>query len=139
MGEAIAARRPLPERVLCSSARRTRETLEGILPHLPEALDVVIDRDLYLADPERILARIADVDDGVRTLLVVGHNPGIAELAELLAAEGDPSSLERLRAKFPTGALAEIQALAVRWRDLAPGSGMLTAFLTPRELAGRDG
>ena len=139
MGDAIAARRPAPERALCSSARRTRETLEGILAHLPEGLDVVIDRELYLADPERILARIADVDDGVRTLLVVGHNPGIAELAELLVAEGETPALARLRAKFPTGALAEIQTRATRWRDLAPGNGMLTAFLTPRDLAGRGG
>ena len=139
IGEALAELGPAPERVLCSSSRRTRETLQEILPHLPRALDVVIDRELYLADPERMLARIAAVDDGVRTLLVVGHNPGIAELAELLAGEGDAGSLARLREKFPTGALAELRAPAPRWRDLAPRGSMLTAFLTPRGLAGRDG
>jgi phosphohistidine phosphatase len=139
MGGAIAARRPAPEQVLCSSSRRTRETLEGILPGLPEGISIAIDRGLYLASPDRILARIAEVDDAVRTLLVVGHNPGIAELAEWLAAGGRAGSLERLREKFPTGALAEIRSDAPRWRDLASGGGMLTAFLTPRELAGRNG
>jgi phosphohistidine phosphatase len=139
MGEAIALLRPAPERVLCSSSRRTRETLEAILPHLPEGLDIVIDRELYLADPERILARIAEVDDGVRTLLVVGHNPGIEELAQDLVAERDGPDFARLREKFPTGALAEIQAPGRRWRDLARGSGILKAFLRPRDLAGRNG
>ncbi len=139
MGEAIAELRPAPEQVLCSSSRRTRETLDRILPHLPAGLAVAIDRELYLAGPDQILARIAEVDNRVRTLLVVGHNPGIAELAELLVAEGEASALARLREKFPTGALAEIRTRTPRWRDLAPGSGMLSAFLTPRELAGRGG
>jgi len=139
MGAEIARRRLAPERILCSSSRRTRETLEAILPQLPEGLDVVIDRELYLASPEAILARIADVDDRVRTLLVVGHNPGIAELAEQLAAGGEAHALARLREKLPTCGLAEIRTGASRWRDIEPGSGILRAFLTPRDWAGRGG
>jgi phosphohistidine phosphatase len=135
MGAELARRRLAPERVLCSSSRRTRETLEAMLPQLPRGLAVVIDRELYLAGPEAILARIADVDDRVRTLLVVGHNPGIAELAEQLAAGGEAHALARLREKLPTCGLAEIEAGAPRWRDLAPGGGILRAFLTPRDLA----
>ena len=137
MGAEIARLRPTPEGILCSSSRRTRETLDEILPQLPEGITVVIDRELYLAGPEAILARIADVDDGVRTLLVVGHNPGIAELAEQLAAGGEGQELARLREKLPTCGLAEIRTGAPRWRDLAPIGGILGAFLTPRDLAGR--
>ena len=139
MGAEVARRRLAPERILCSSSRRTRETLDAILPQLPAGPAVVIDRELYLASPEAILARIADVDDRVRTLLVVGHNPGIAALAEQLAAGGDAHALARLREKLPTCGLAEIRTRASRWRDLAPGGGILAAFLTPRDLAGRGG
>ena len=134
IGAAIEARGLEPDHVLCSSSRRTRETFDRIRPHLPEELAVVIDRELYLAPPDRILARIAAVDDRVRTLLVVGHNPGIAELAELLAGDGDADALARMRDKFPTCGLAEIHGQAARWRELAPGGGMLVAFLTPRSL-----
>ncbi len=139
MGAEIARRRLAPGRILCSSSRRTRETLEAILPQLPEGLAVVIDRELYLASPEEILARIADVEDRVRTLLVLGHNPGIAELAGQLAAGGEAHALARLQEKLPTCGLAEIRARASRWRDLAPGSGILGVFLTPRDLAARGG
>jgi phosphohistidine phosphatase len=139
MGQRIADLGLAPEQVLCSPARRTRETLDRVLPHLPEGLAVVFDRELYLAGPERILARIAAVDDRVQTLLVVGHNPGLAELAEQLARGGDAEALARLRHKFPTCGVAEIESPALRWRDLAAGGGILAAFLTPREVAGAGG
>jgi phosphohistidine phosphatase len=136
MGRRIAELGLAPEQVLCSPARRARETLDRVLPHLPEGLAVVFDRGLYLAPPEGILARIAAVDDRVRTLLVVGHNPGLAELAEQLAQGGDAELLERLRHKFPTCGVAAIESPALRWCDLAAGGGILFAFLTPREVAG---
>jgi phosphohistidine phosphatase len=70
------------------------------------------------------------------TLLVVGHNPGLEELAGQLAGGGDEEALARLARKFPTGALADLRFAAKRWRDLAPGSGRLAAFVWPRELDG---
>jgi phosphohistidine phosphatase len=134
MGEEMARRAIAPECVLCSSARRALETLDRIRPHLPDEVAVIVDRELYLARPDRLLARIAAVDDRVRTLLLVAHHPGLAELAALLAAGGDAEALASLRRKFPTGALADLRVATARWRDLAPGSGILAAFLTPREL-----
>jgi phosphohistidine phosphatase len=136
IGAAIEDRRLAPEHVLCSSARRTRETFDRIRPHLPEGLDVVVDRELYLASPERLLERIGGVDERVRTLLVVGHNPGMAALAELLVGrgDGDADALARMRHKFPTCGLAEIESDAVHWRELALAGGSLVAFLTPRAL-----
>jgi phosphohistidine phosphatase len=139
MGEEIARRGIAPECVLCSSARRAIETLDRIRPHLPDPVAVVVDRELYLAGPERLLARIAAVDDRVRTLLLVAHHPGLAELAALLAAGGDVEALASLRRKFPTGALADLRVASAGWRDLAPGSGTLGAFLTPRELERESG
>jgi len=139
VGAAMAKRGLAPDQVLCSSARRTRETLDRVLPHLPAGLALTVDRQLYLASPEEILARIALVEERVRCLLVVGHNPGIAALAEQLAGRGDSAALARLRSKFPTGALAELEVDAPRWRDLAPGRATLAGFLTPRDCAGDDG
>jgi phosphohistidine phosphatase len=129
----IEARAFRPERILCSSSRRTRETLAPILPRLEAGIDVVIDRDLYLAPPERILERIAGVDDRVRTLLVVGHNPGMADLAAILARGGEGDALARMRRKFPTSGLAAIQSDAACWRDLRLRGGILVAFVVPRE------
>jgi len=139
IGAAMTARGLAPEQVLCSSARRTRETLDRILPHLPPGLALTVDRQLYLASPEEILARIALAGDRVRSLLVVGHNPGIAALAGQLAGKGDSEALARLRRKFPTGALAELATDSPRWRDLAPAGATLALFLTPRDRAGGEG
>jgi phosphohistidine phosphatase len=133
IGAAMAARGLVPEQLLCSSAQRTRETLDRILPQLPSGLALTLDRRLYLASPEEILARIALVEVRVRCVLVVGHNPGIAALAERLAEKGDSDALARLRRKFPTGALAELEVDSPRWRDLAPAGATLTSFLTPRD------
>ncbi len=139
MGAAMAQRGLAPERALCSSSRRTRETLDRVLPYLPSGLPVSVDRHLYLASPDDLLATISGVEDRIHDLLVVGHNPGIASLAELLAGRGDGDALERLRRKFPTGALAELELRCPRWRDLAPASATLAAFLTPRACAKEDG
>ena len=139
IGRAMSARDLAPQQVLCSSSRRTRETLDRLLPHLPSGLELRVDRRLYLASPEEILARIAEVEDRVRSLLVVGHNPGLATLAEQLAGKGDSDGLARLRRKFPTGALAVLEADSPRWRDLAPAGATLACFLTPRDGAGDDG
>jgi phosphohistidine phosphatase len=138
MGAAITARGIAPGQVLCSSALRTRETLDRILPHLPSGLAVAVDHQLYLASPDEILARIALIEDRVSSLLVIGHNPGIAALAERLAGRGAADALARLRRSFPTGALAEIEIDQPRWRDLAPARAALASFLTPRDFAGDE-
>ncbi len=121
----------VPDLVLCSSARRTCETLA--LLALPDTVDVVVEHDLYLAHPETVLARVRAVDDGVTTLMVVGHNPTTHELALELAGGGDPDAIARLAAKYPTGALA-VLTLPGRWADTDAGAATLDAFVTPREL-----
>lgn len=119
-----------PELVLCSSAARTRETLELVRPALGGAT-VVVEDELYGASSDRLLERIRLVPDEVSSVMVIAHNPGLQDLALVLASTGD--GLERLEEKFPTAALATL-ALATGWGRVAPGSTTLTAYVVPKQL-----
>jgi phosphohistidine phosphatase len=121
-----------PAVVLCSPTRRTRETLEGIGPALAQEVPVRIERELYAASAERLLARLRALDDEVDSVLVIGHNPGLELLALSLGGAGE--SLAAVRRKYPTGALATLE-FAGSWSELAPGSAELTDFVTPKQLA----
>ena len=120
-----------PELVLCSSAVRTRETLELVRPALGGA-SVVVEDELYGASADRLLARIRLVPGEAESVLVIGHNPGLHELALVLASDGD--ELGRLEEMFPTGALATL-ALAEPWGGVARGGATLTAYVVPKQLS----
>ncbi|MFL5926008.1 MAG: SixA phosphatase family protein [Gaiellaceae bacterium] len=119
-----------PEVVLCSTARRARETLELVRPAFPSSV-VSIEDELYAASADELLTRIRRVGDSVASVLVIGHNPGLQQLALLLASGGD--GLEQLEAKFPTAALATL-TLDATWSRLAPGGASLAAYVVPRQL-----
>jgi phosphohistidine phosphatase len=111
--------------VLCSSARRARETLDLVAP--PGKIE--IDDRLYGASADELLQRVRNVPDDVQVVMLVGHNPAIHDLAvELLL---DPDHLAA--AKFPTAALATL-AFTGSWRSLAPRRAELVAFIKPRDL-----
>jgi phosphohistidine phosphatase len=131
MGEHLRARGWLPDVVLCSSARRTCET--AALLALPSSVELAVEDDLYLADPDTVLHRIRAVDDRAATVLVIGHNPTMHEVALDLVADGDKHALRRLGEKYPTGALAVFDVDGV-WPALAPATAHLVAFTTPRDL-----
>jgi phosphohistidine phosphatase len=119
-----------PELVLCSSAARTRETLELVRPALG-AVEVKVEEELYAASCEELLARIRLVPHSVASVMLIGHNPGLHQLALTLASAGD--ELERLKAKFPTAALATL-TLAKSWSRLAPAEATLAAYVVPKQL-----
>ena len=121
---------PRPDLVLCSPALRTRETLDRMSNAFGDA-EVVVDDELYGADDDVLLERLRALDDRFETVAVIGHNPGIHDLAIALAGTG--AERDRLEEKFPTGALA-VLAFDGRWRDVSPGGGRLEAFVTPRDL-----
>jgi phosphohistidine phosphatase len=125
-----------PDLVLVSPARRTQETLVALEPWDDTPLVEPIEK-LYLASSVQLLATLHDVSETVRSVLVIGHNPGMHELAVLLTAPRTESSAgdarSRLVAGFPTAALAEF-AIAAPWNQLAAGGGQLVRFLTPRDL-----
>jgi phosphohistidine phosphatase len=127
------SQRPTPPSLaLCSSARRTLETLEPLRQRLD--LSVATLRDLYLADPDALLAQIAQVDDREASVIVIAHNPGLHELALLLAAGGDAASRARLREGFPTAALAVLELDIDTWDAIRPGCGRLAELHVPRDL-----
>ena len=134
MGAYIAHHSLIPDRILCSPARRTRETWAGIATQWPANMDVVFDQRLYEATPQSILSVIR-VQHEARTLLVIGHNPGLQGAAEQLIAAGDVELRERLREKFPTAALAVIDFAIDRWRTIHERSGRLDRYIVPRSIA----
>jgi len=118
-----------PELALCSSARRTQETLERL--RLGGAVSVSVEDGLYAASADRLLERLREVPDEVGSVLVIAHNPGLQALAASLASGG--GELPRLERQFPTAALATL-AFEGPWRDLGPGGAELVEYVVPREL-----
>ena len=123
-----------PQLVLCSSATRAAQTWEAIQHGLSSEPEVSVTDDLYGASPGDIVARLNAVPESVTSVLVVGHNPTMEELALGLADEGgDRDAFERMAAKYPTGGLARF-TVASTWRGLSWGSARLDAFVVPRDL-----
>ncbi|GLS32350.1 phosphohistidine phosphatase [Mesorhizobium albiziae] len=134
IGAELASRGWLPEAVLVSPAKRTRQTWALVAAELPAAPKAMFAKPLYMASPEQLLQRIQKVAATKQTLLVVGHNPGMEELALQLAGSGsDPNALAGISEKFPTAALARF-AFDGQWADLSTGKAKLTHFLRPRDL-----
>jgi phosphohistidine phosphatase len=133
MAEYFAAEGIRPQIVLCSSALRARQTLARVLPGLGEDLEVRVEPDLYGSDARELLERIRRLPANVGSVMLIGHNPSIEQLATTLAGSG--SRLDELRAKFPTAALAEIELPAATWAEAEESAGELTRFVVPKELA----
>ncbi|MDV7142583.1 histidine phosphatase family protein [Tropicimonas sp. TH_r6] len=120
----------LPDHVLCSTARRTRETFERLhIDSSPELLE-----DLYHASAARMLETIRTAE--AETLMVIGHNPGTAQLAHSLVAVAPDHPRF---ADYPTGALLVAEFDIGKWSKLASGSGRVLHFLTPHDLAESKG
>jgi phosphohistidine phosphatase len=121
-----------PDLVLCSPARRTRETLERVKDAFGDGVEVRLTEALYGASESTLVACLEALPEEVASVMLIGHNPGLGELALALASEG--TWLPRLREKYPTGALATIDLPAERWSAIGRGSGELVAYVRPRDL-----
>jgi phosphohistidine phosphatase len=121
----------LPDRVICSPARRTRETWDLVAQELDAAPPVSYDERVYGASVATLLGVVHEMPEPVRTLLLIGHNPGLQELTLALAGEVAGDALDRAQEKFPTSAIA-VLTFAGSWSELAPGSALLADFAVPR-------
>ena len=134
MGDYLAREGLTPELALVSTARRTRETWALVAERLPAGPPMRHEADLYAASAEGILRVLRSVDAGCRSVLVLGHNPGMEDLALMLAGHGAAAERRRMAEKYPTGGLAVIDLPVGRWADIKAGAGVLERFVTPRSL-----
>jgi len=138
MAVAMQHRRYLPDRVLCSTSKRTLETWEHVAPELDGKPDVIFADELYLA-PWKLIANLVRAQpNAANVVLVIGHNPGLEECARTLARKPrtpeERTRLESLNEKFPTAALAVLDFDTDQWSEVASGGGVLTDFMKPRGL-----
>lgn len=131
LGEHLQRLAQRPELVLCSSAARTVETLQRIRPALPASTSVEVEEGLYAADADELLARVRQLPSTVACALLIGHNPGIEDLAVMLAGHGDRAARAAMAAKFPTAALANL-TIDEHWSAVEPGAATLDEFWIPR-------
>jgi phosphohistidine phosphatase len=120
-----------PDVVLCSSAVRTRQTLDLVKSSLGEAA-VHVEEGLYGASAEALLERLHAIPDSAHSALVIGHNPGLEQLVLLLAAPG-PLRAE-VTTKFPTSALATLALGDRTWSSVSQGDAELVGYTTPKQL-----
>ncbi len=137
----------IPDHVFCSTAQRARQTWQLAAAALRENPSVTYEHGIYGASAAGLLDLIRRVPSAARTVVIVGHDPAVQELALALAGAAPdtgygatdgaplPDALERMRTKFPTGAIAVLE-FSGPWSALGEGRARLATFVTPRELAG---
>jgi phosphohistidine phosphatase len=133
MAAYMAEHRLMPDIIVCSSAVRTRETLEILRKALGGDIPARIDEILYMASAAELLRQVHHLDDGLASAMLVGHNPGLQDLALRLTGGGKPELRHRMRSKFPTAALAVFTSPGRKWRAVKPGGATLKAFVCPRD------
>ncbi len=117
--------------VLASPAERVRLTLDASGLDIP----VTFDQRAYLADSAALLDLLRGANDSEPAMLLVGHNPGLHDLAvEIAAPDDDNGLLAKIEAKFPTAAFAVLELAIERWQDLDAGCGRLVHFARPRDI-----
>ena len=134
MAKYMAREKLIPDLALVSDSRRTRETWDLVGSKLPGGIDMRIVPELYEATPTDMVDVLRDSGAGNGTVLLLGHNPGLQELALMLTDGGDAQARAAMTDKFPTGALAVIDFSAADWRSIGIGSGRLERVVTPRSL-----
>ena len=135
MGALIAERGWLPDLILCSTARRTKETLALAREAWPSAPAIPVSElaGVYLAPASRLLDIVRRQPDDALRLMLIGHNPGLQTLVARLAGLGDKKLRAAVEIKFPTAALARLTLDIGSWRDLAWNVGTLADYQTPAD------
>lgn len=131
-GRALAETDCLPDLTLCSTALRARLTWELASAQWGTPPKARFDARLYAAGVPDLLRVVHEVPPQVETLLLVGHNPGLAELVLDLAGDSLDDTLDVVRVKFPTSAIAVLSWHGTGWQALAPGTALLTSVTVPR-------
>ena len=138
LGAWLQERRLTPDLAIVSDARRARETAEIVFAGLAEKVSRRLEPRVYNATPQTLLAFARAAPATAQAVMMIGHNPGFAELAQSLTGYGDRYAAARLNAKFPTCGLAILDFDVETWAGLKPRAGRLDSFITPALLGGED-
>jgi phosphohistidine phosphatase len=134
VAKALTARRMLPDVLIHSGAARAKETAEIFAAAWQGKVELQEDAGLYDASVTTLLARTRALADEHKRVGLVGHNPGLGELATALIGSGAEPEMRRLAAKYPTGAVAVLDFSIERWDDVERNAALLALYLTPAEL-----
>ena len=134
VAKALAARRTLPDLLIHSGAARAKQTAEILAAEWRTKVELEEDVGLYDASLTTLLDRTRALGHAHKSVGLVGHNPGLGELATALTGSGAEPEVRRLSAKYPTGAVAVLDFSIKRWEELEHNSGMLALYLTPADL-----
>jgi phosphohistidine phosphatase len=137
VGRTLPAATGALDLVLCSSAARTRATMDLVLAGYAEPPRISIEPGLYLAGRSRLLARLRRIPEADRNVLVIGHNPGLHELALALAADGSPAYAALAAGKFPTAVRVSL-AVGTPWSALGNARHEVVDYATPASLGEGD-
>lgn len=138
IGDWMVRHSALPDRVLVSTAVRTRETWD-LLPEAIRRIPVEHVGELYMAEPSDILEVIHTVQDEPKRLLIIAHNPGLHEIAVALTKHGDAAARHELNRNLPTCGLLTIALPVKSWDEVSLHTGTLEQFVTPKLLRGQAG
>ncbi|MGW5491650.1 SixA phosphatase family protein [Streptomyces olivaceoviridis] len=118
---------------LCSTATRTRETWKLAVHELSHRPKTVYEERVYEASPGELIAVLNEVPDEVRNVILIGHNPGVHGLADILAGAADDDARERMdRRGFPAAAFA-LLSFDGPWKGVEPGVATLVDYWAPSE------
>ena len=134
VGGYLVRHKLIPDQALVSTSARTRETWALVAKAFAKVPPVEFEGTIYEAAPEAILKAIRATEPAAKSLLVVGHNPGMQQLAGMLIASGDVEARQRLLEEFPTAAVAMISFAVQDWESLHANGGRLEHFVTPQTL-----
>ena len=142
IGQFLKEESCVPELVLCSTALRTRETLDLVVPQLGAAPVIHLLPELYLARWLTIVNLVRQVREKADTMMIVAHNPGLEECAKKLARPpGDTKARklhQLLQSEYPTAAVAVFEFDVDVWSAIERGEGELQNFVRPRDFRGPD-
>jgi phosphohistidine phosphatase len=134
VGAYMAAHGLVPDQVICSTAKRARETWDIVGKAFSRPPPVQFDKRIYENDADTLLEVVREAEPSAHVLLLVGHNPSLQEFAESLVASGDLGGRQRLHEKFPTAALVVIDFQVDTWTQVHPHSGRFDRLITPASL-----
>jgi phosphohistidine phosphatase len=139
MGAFMRKEKLVPDLVLCSPAKRARDTWKLVSETLNAAPRLLVEENIYdFGNGGRLLDALRHKCNGAKSVLLIGHNPSLERLTLRLIGKGDQSLKDRIAKKYPTGALAVIEFKAADWKRVSEGEGHLVSFTRPKDVMPKE-